>query len=466
MKRQKISLTTQVIILACILLLSVNLILGIILVQQSRSAMKSSLDQTMLEIAKTAAASLDGDALGALTAADVSSRSPAYQSVYNTLTIFQNHFDIEYIYAVRDMGNGNFVFTVDPDPVDPGQFGEAVVFTDALYSASRGVAAVDKAPFEDRWGSFYSAYCPVFNSSGEVAGIVGVDFGVQWYRAQIRRQTLSIVVSSLISLFIGALTILLAMSRTRKKVQVLYNELSSLSSDVEKMTEEIAPAPDEYEQTDDNPDQSDADISEIRPSEKTIEALGGKIRSTQAKLRTYIARVHEQAYTDTMTGVGNKTAYLDLVKLLNRRIEDDNASFSIAVFDINGLKRINDNYGHEYGDMIITDAASAIRKVFGREHLFRIGGDEFIAVPEQTSEENLSALFRALDEEVARFNAEEKQYETPLSFSKGFAVYKPELDDEFKSVFKRADEAMYHDKWLHYSRKGDDRRKFNAPPRE
>lgn len=465
MKKRKLGLTTQIFIIACLLLLSANVILGVILISQSRAAMKSSLNQNMLEVAKTAAAFLDGDALGSFTADDVGS-SPAYLAAYDTLSVIQERFGIEYVYTVRyDEGYQTFVFTIDPDPVDPALFGEVMESpTEALFSANRGVAAVDTVPMKDRWGCFYSAYCPVRDSAGNITGVVGVDFDVQWYRSQVRAQTLSIIISSSISLAVGFLILLLALSRTRKKFHLLYNELSSLSSDVEKMTEEIISTPD-YEETDHETESGDASLPEASSSEESIEMFGGKIRSTQAKLRAYIAHVHEQAYTDIMTGFGNKTAYLDLVKVLNRRIEVDNASFSIAVFDINGLKRINDNYGHEYGDMIIVDSASAIRKIFGEAHLFRIGGDEFIAVLEEASEEKLSSLFRALDQEVSRFNAEDKQYEMTLSFSKGFAVYKPELDDEFKSVFKRADEEMYRDKWLYYSRVGD-RRKHRNPPQD
>ncbi len=60
--------------------------------------------------------------------------------------------------------------------------------TDALYQASLGKPSVDKVPYEDSWGRFYSAYSPVFDSNGKVAGIVAVDFSADWYDKQIRTQ--------------------------------------------------------------------------------------------------------------------------------------------------------------------------------------------------------------------------------------------------------------------------------------
>ena len=75
-----------------------------------------------------------------------------------------------------DDGNGNFSFSVDPAPDDPGEFGAPVVYTEALYKASLGIPSVDEVAYTDAWGRFYSAYSPVFNSNGKVAGIVATDF--------------------------------------------------------------------------------------------------------------------------------------------------------------------------------------------------------------------------------------------------------------------------------------------------
>ena len=180
----------------------------------------------------------------------------------------------------------------------------------------------------------------------------------------------------------------------------------------------------------------------------------------QHKLQAYMEYAHEQAYTDSMTGVGNKTAYLERVKEINSQINNGTADFAIVVFDVNGLKNTNDIYGHECGDRIITDTAATIRRVFDSDQIYRIGGDEFIAVVGSMTEEEMEARLKELGEIVENFNKNEKRYAMTLSFSGGGAVYRPGEDAAFKEVFKRADEAMYDNKGNYYKQFGDRRRTY------
>lgn len=140
---------------------------------------------------------------------------------------------------------------------------------------------------------------------------------------------------------------------------------------------------------------------------------------------------------------------------MDAEIAAKRACFTVAVFDLNGLKTINDNYGHECGDKAIVDAAKVLIAVFGRDRLYRIGGDEFIAVLE--GEDEIEGLFEALDRAITEANKQEKEYKTPLSMSKGYALYDQERDKEYREVAHRADDAMYADKAEYY--KGHDRRR-------
>ena len=174
MKGRKLSFTTRYVLAFGILLLVATTALGIVVLSQSMSAMEALINKNMLDVVKSAAESLDGDALGALTEDDVD--GPVFRDVKDRLLAFQRSVDIHFIYAVKQVGEDKFVFTVDPDPVDPGEFGEEIVTTPALVQAAKGTPTVDSEPAADRWGNFYSAYSPVHDSSGRVAGIVGVDF--------------------------------------------------------------------------------------------------------------------------------------------------------------------------------------------------------------------------------------------------------------------------------------------------
>ena len=193
-------------------------------------------------------------------------------------------------------------------------------------------------------------------------------------------------------------------------------------------------------------------------SKDEIGNLAGSIRMMSKEIREYITYIHGQAYTDAMTGVGNKTAYLDIVRRLDKKISEKMADFVVAVFDVNGLKHVNDNLGHEYGDMLITDAAAALKSIFGAEYVYRIGGDEFIVVLENVTRQQMEEALGRFDEALASFNQENTRYDVNLSVSKGAAGYEEGEDTEYKEVFKRADERMYQDKDAYYKGRNDRRK--------
>lgn len=152
-------------------------------------------------------------------------------------------------------------------------------------------------------------------------------------------------------------------------------------------------------------------------------------------------------YTDGMTRVGNKTAYIECLDVIARGIrEKENFNFIVTVLDINDLKRVNDTYGHEYGDKLIQNGASILKTVWGNDFAYRVGGDEFVIIrfdmEKEEAEEKLLSFEKAL-EEYNRWNTEEKLY---LQIAAGMSVFNPETDKEYMDVFRRADSAMYEDK--------------------
>ncbi len=168
---------------------------------------------------------------------------------------------------------------------------------------------------------------------------------------------------------------------------------------------------------------------------------------------------HYKAHIDPLTGLESKMAYTENVKLLQGRINEDRANFVVAIFDLNGLKTINDTYGHEMGDMALCDAGSLLKKVFGTYHIYRFGGDEFIAIKNNTTIEEVREAFKVFDMELEKFNEVEHPYQTPLAIAKGAAEFYPREDDEYLTTFKRADHAMYLDKNRYYEMHSDKQRR-------
>ena len=212
------------IIIVAVFMLAVNAILGFVLSTQSKTAMKTLIQNRMLDIANTSADMLDGDALKSLKAED--KNTPAYQKINDTLAFFQENIELKYIYCIQIVGEKEFAFSVDPTIEDPGEFGSPIVYTDALYQASKGTAAVDDEPYSDAWGSFYSAYSPVFDSAGKVAGIVAVDFDAKWYDEQIEKQMYSIAVCMAISLLLCVVLVIVVTKQLRQRVKDMTQDLS------------------------------------------------------------------------------------------------------------------------------------------------------------------------------------------------------------------------------------------------
>lgn len=147
----------------------------------------------------------------------------------------------------------------------------------------------------------------------------------------------------------------------------------------------------------------------------------------------------ELAYKDALTGVKSKLAYVEAEKEKDAGIIDGSVpDFAVAVFDINGLKAINDKFGHERGDQYIIAACEAICSHFKHSPVFRIGGDEFVALLERGDYQNRHELEEAFDRSMDGVKCDE----SPV-VAMGMAVYDRENDEMLNDVFVRADKLMY-----------------------
>ena len=150
--------------------------------------------------------------------------------------------------------------------------------------------------------------------------------------------------------------------------------------------------------------------------------------------------ISAMAYIDGLTGVKNNVAYRDAEKRLNEAIKAGNAKFAVAMLDVDRLKMINDNLGHETGDQAIVGSCYTLCKGFSHSPVFRVGGDEFVAIIEGEDYENRREIYEKL------LHNEIKVRNTKYEFSIGMATYEPSTDKNFKDVFNRADQEMYLNK--------------------
>ena len=164
------------------------------------------------------------------------------------------------------------------------------------------------------------------------------------------------------------------------------------------------------------------------------------------ELEHNIEQLHQEiANRDAMTGVKNKTAYQEAERLMEDRMRTGRPEFAVVVLDINGLKYINDTYGHDFGDMLIVDACRLICKTFKHSPVYRIGGDEFAVILENDDLKSYPVLLEDFEKGMAEHNQTARP-DSHLSIARGIAVYNSQSDLVFANVFKRADDAMYQNK--------------------
>ena len=198
-----------------------------------------------------------------------------------------------------------------------------------------------------------------------------------------------------------------------------WNEVASLSEAISRMTEDM------------KKHVEDVYSAEIKAKSAKIEAEG-------------MTRI---AYQDALTHVKNKTAYNVKAKELTERLQWDKVEFAIVMVDVNFLKRINDTYGHDCGDKYLIGSCEAICDVYKHSPVYRIGGDEFLAVLEGQDYEHREELLAALSRRFSGAGQDESlQPWERYSAACGMSVYRHGMTGE--EVFQRADEEMYRNKEL------------------
>ena len=161
----------------------------------------------------------------------------------------------------------------------------------------------------------------------------------------------------------------------------------------------------------------------------------------------YIKELNNLAYADSLTAVKNKSAFDSAIKEIQARIDNgEEINFAIAMFDCDNLKQINDNYGHDKGNVYLKNTSLLICRVFQHSTVYRLGGDEFVVILEgedYTNRRRLRSSFIQKSKEICIFADEEWE---KVRVSVGVATYDPEVDSSAEDVVIHADHLMYDNK--------------------
>jgi len=171
------------------------------------------------------------------------------------------------------------------------------------------------------------------------------------------------------------------------------------------------------------------------------------LRRHQAQLLMRVSELKEMASTDEMTGLHNRRHFYEVAEIELTRSQQRRDTLAILLMDLDGLKGINDEFGHGVGDIVITNLAAVISKhIRTTDVAARLGGDEFGVVMPGTDKRGAFALARRLWEEMER-NPMYQNNETELmvTVSIGVAGY-PWGGDSLDEMLHWADADMYANK--------------------
>ncbi len=149
---------------------------------------------------------------------------------------------------------------------------------------------------------------------------------------------------------------------------------------------------------------------------------------------------------DVLTGLPNRRGFLELSAQQVKTAQRDKRPLAVVFVDLDGLKPINDQLGHEMGDRAIAEAGRVLRDACrGADVVARLGGDEFAVVGLDLCPDNFGGFRTRLDEALEQANAE-SQRSFRLSFSVGVAFLAGGEREGLEELLKRADAAMYEEK--------------------
>jgi len=176
--------------------------------------------QNSQSLAETVGKEIDGDAFAAIASVE----SDEYHEVYNILKKYRGYAMVKYIYAMKLDGE-KLVFVVDTDEEDPAGFLEEYSMEPDMLTAFNGQVSCDYKVTHDRWGSYYSAYSPIFSQDGQVQGIVGIDVSVDSIEAYLLelRRIIAIMLTVMAIIVISIFVITSIVSMGRDDLTELYN---------------------------------------------------------------------------------------------------------------------------------------------------------------------------------------------------------------------------------------------------
>ena len=361
--------------------------------------------------------------------------------------------DIKYLYVYKFTEDGaQVVFDLNTSDLEADKPGMIVSFDPGILTYKDDLLSGRPIPpviTDDNYGYLLTLYKPLYDKDGKCKCYAAIDFSMN----VLAEQTRSFIAQSLV-MFVGCFVFIFVIGLWFVENHIIlpinsmaycaknfsYDNASEREKNIKMIKGLKIKTGDEIENLYSALIRSSENIS------KYLEHL--QLAKVQvANMRVKVFAMDELANTDSLTGIKNKTAYTTTTTKLDQKISEGSAEFCIVMIDVNFLKRVNDNYGHERGNEYLINACRLACSVFGEEHVYRIGGDEFVVIVEDDKVSLCKYFVKQFKAEMDRKNANPllEPWEK-VSAAVGVAFYEAGVDSSADDVFKRADKEMYNNK--------------------
>lgn len=162
--------------------------------------------------------------------------------------------------------------------------------------------------------------------------------------------------------------------------------------------------------------------------------------NVHVQLRRSLLRLEAMSITDEMTGAYNRRFAHEMLARQMEISKREKTGFILCYIDVDNLKTINDRFGHEAGDKLITTVVDNLKdRIRPTDYLFRMGGDEFMILFTDTTIKAAEVLIHRLNRELNK----QKIHDTVVDFSFGFSEYITGKQVSTESLITEADQMMY-----------------------
>ena len=205
-----------------------------------------------------------------------------------------------------------------------------------------------------------------------------------------------------------------------------------------------------------DPDTMNLNLPEIRTGNE-VESLAHAVEKMFTDMKDYVkdllkqekelAKLSTMANRDPLTRVGNMNAFESFAEGLQLKMTEGPLEYAILILDADGLKKINDQFGHEKGDLYVLKVSRIVCEIFRHSPVFRLGGDEFAAVMNGEDYRNRTELVKQLRRELEQTEKDENAAPWErVSATFGIADYDRKNDKTVKEVLEKATQLMQEEK--------------------